>query len=131
MRNKPANKFFADSCPSVLWCNYYSSKRGAGRARQRLVTSRIANQGPIAGCKQMVGYLINKIQVQIRRRLLHNQYILSQGKDRVEFIAIEFIKTAPTEVHEKPPICDEWIAISMDAAVGLFAQQQHKVSFSV
>ena len=50
----------------------------------------------------MIGHLINEIQVQIRRRLFHDQYILSQCKHSVEFVTIEFFKTAPLELHRDP-----------------------------
>jgi hypothetical protein len=98
-RNDPSNDLFADSCPSILLRNDDSSKRSVSPSCQRCVTSCITNQGPVVGCKQMIGHLINEIQIRIRRRLLHDQYILSQGKHCVEFVTTELIKTAPVELH--------------------------------
>jgi hypothetical protein len=107
-RNNPSNELFADSCPSISLCNDDSSKRSVRRSCQRRVTSRIANQGPVVGCKQVIGYLINEIQVRIRRRLLHDQYILSQGKHCVEFVTTEFIKTTPMELHCRNSCSKYW-----------------------
>lgn len=65
-RKNPSNQLFAESLPSIFLCNDYSSKRSVSLSCQRRVTSRIADQAPVVGGKQVIGHLIDEIQVRIR-----------------------------------------------------------------